>query len=295
MGAEGERFRGPRAVPERRAVCGRARRCLPRPRRRGTSAAERGLELAEGVGDTIFDIQNAGVLGFLDLSLGDSRAAADRLAPLWPRLVELGYGEPSVFPVLPNAIHALLEVGDRPEAERLLEQLEERGRALDSAWALSQAARLRALVAAEEGRTDAALSLIDEALALHERMPVPFERGRTLLARGSILRRARRRREARETLRQALAIFEELETPLWVERTKEELARIGGRAASGDLTASERRLAELVAAGRSNKEAAAALFVTPKTVETKLSRIYAKLGIHSRAELARRLAGSDGR
>ena len=115
------------------------------------AGAERGLELARSSGDTIFDIQNEGVLGFLDLSVGDARAAADRLAPLWPRLVELGYGEPSVFPVLPNAIHALLEVGRRAEAEPLLEQLEERGRAVDSPWALSQAARLRALLAADAG------------------------------------------------------------------------------------------------------------------------------------------------
>jgi DNA-binding CsgD family transcriptional regulator len=80
---------------------------------------------------------------------------------------------------------------------------------------------------------------------------------------------------------------------LWAEKARAELARIGGRASSGSaLTASERRLAEFVAEGRSNKEVAAAMFVTPKTVETKLSRIYAKLGIHSRAELARHLADS---
>jgi len=107
--------------------------------------------------------------GFLDLSLGEARAAADRLAPLWPRLAELGWGEPSVFPVLPNAIHALLEAGDRPEAERLLEQLEELGRAVDSAWALSQAARLRALMAADDGRADEALAHIDEAMSREHR------------------------------------------------------------------------------------------------------------------------------
>jgi DNA-binding CsgD family transcriptional regulator len=257
-------------------------------------AAERGLELARGVRDTIFDIQNEGVLGFLHLSLGEARAAADLLAPLWPRLAELGYGEPSVFPVLPNAIHALLEAGDRPQAEALLGQLEERGRALDSAWALSQAARLRALVAAETGRTDEALALIDEALALHERMPGPFERGRTLLARGVVLRRARRKRDAREALGQALSIFDELGTPLWAERARVELARIGGRTATGDLTATERRVAELVARGRSNKDVAAQLFITPRTVEGHLTRIYEKLGVRSRGELAHRLRDESG-
>jgi DNA-binding CsgD family transcriptional regulator len=251
--------------------------------------AERGLDLARSVGDRIFDIQNEGVLGFLDLSLGAAHDAADRLAPLWPRLVELGYGEPSVFPVLPNAIHALLETGDIPAAERLLEQLEERGRAVDSAWALSQAARLRAFVAAETGATDDALALIDEALALHRRMPGPFERGRTLLARGVVLRRARRRREAREALEQALAIFEELGTPLWAAKARAELGRIGGRAAGRGLTPTERRIAELVSEGRSNKDVAAQLFITPRTVEGHLTRIYEKLGVHSRTELAHRL------
>ena len=198
------------------------------------------------------------MLGFLDLSVGDARAAADRLAPLWPRLVELGYGEPSVFPVLPNAIHALLEVGRRAEAEPLLEQLEERGRAVDSPWALSQAARLRALLAADAGDTDDALALLESAVALHERMPGPFELGRTLLARGAVLRRTRRKREAREALKRALAIFDELATPLWAAQARQ-LARIGGRTAAGRLDGDRAPGRQLVAQGRSNKDVAAQL------------------------------------
>jgi DNA-binding CsgD family transcriptional regulator len=245
------------------------------------------------VGDTIWDIHNEAVLGFLDLSVGDPRAAADRLAPLWARAVERGYGEPSVFPVLPNAIHALLEAGDRPQAERLLEELEERGQALDSAWALSQAARLRALLAADDGHTDQALKLIDQALAFHDRMQGPFERGRTLMARGAILRRARRKREARESLGQALTIFENLGTPLWAAKVRGELARIGGRAPAGDeLTPTERRIANLVAGGKTNKEVAAILVVAERTVESALTQIYRKLDVRSRTELAHRLASS---
>jgi DNA-binding CsgD family transcriptional regulator len=255
--------------------------------------AERGLELSRRVGDMIWDIQNEAVLGFLDLSVGDPRAAAARLAPLWPRVVERGYGEPSVFPVLPNAIHALLEAGDRPRCERLLEQLEERGRALDSAWALSQAARLRALLAADDGHTDQALKLIDQALAFHDRMQGPFERGRTVMARGVILRRARRKREARESLGQALAVFENLGTPLWAAKARAELARIGGRAPAGDeLTPTERRIADLVAEGKTNKEVAAILVVAERTVESALTQIYRKLDVRSRTELARRLVSS---
>jgi DNA-binding CsgD family transcriptional regulator len=258
------------------------------------TAAERGLESARAKGDILWGFGNEATLGFLELSLGDARAAADRLAPLWKRLVAFGFGEPSYFPVLPNAIHALFEAGDRPQAERLLDQLEERGEALDSAWALSQALRLRALLVADDGHSEQALALIDQALLQHERMPGPFERGRTLLARGAILRRARRKREARIALGQALAIFEDLGTPLWATKARAEMARIGGRAPAGDeLTPSERRIAELVADGKTNKEVAAILVVADRTVESALTQIYRKLDVRSRTELAHRLASSD--
>jgi DNA-binding NarL/FixJ family response regulator len=106
---------------------------------------------------------------------------------------------------------------------------------------------------------------------------------------GATLRRAKRRGEAREVLHEALAEFERLSTPLWAETARAELARVGGRRRASGLTETERRIAGLVAEGRSNKEIAAALYVTPKTVETRLTRMYAKLGVHSRAELARRV------
>ena len=150
--------------------------------------------------------------------------------------------------------------------------------------------RAGALVAADEGRIDDALALLDEALRLHERMPGPFERGRTLLARGAVLRRARRKREAREALGRALAIFDELGTPLWAAQARAELARISGRAPAGDeLTPSEERVAGAVAEGRMNKEIAASLHVSVSTVETHPTRIYAKLGVRTRTELAARI------
>jgi DNA-binding NarL/FixJ family response regulator len=144
-------------------------------------------------------------------------------------------------------------------------------------------------VLAASGDSSGALNAFEAALADHDQAREPFQRARTLLCYGTALRRAKRRGDARTTLREALAEFERLSTPLWAEKARSELARIGGRTRSGELTETERRLAELVAEGRSNKEVAAALFVTPKTVSTQLSRIYAKLGIHSRAELVRRL------
>jgi DNA-binding NarL/FixJ family response regulator len=124
--------------------------------------------------------------------------------------------------------------------------------------------------------------------------PAPLERARTLLALGELQRRAKQLRAARETLREALASFESLGSPVWAERAREELGRVGGRTPSRDgLTPTERRVAELVAEGRSNKEVAAALVVSPKTIDGHLSNIYAKLGIHSRTQLARRIAAEQ--
>jgi DNA-binding NarL/FixJ family response regulator len=123
---------------------------------------------------------------------------------------------------------------------------------------------------------------------------MPLERARTLLALGSVLRRARQIRAARESLQHARAIFEELGAALWAERANMELARIGGRTASpGELTPAEQRVAELVGRGRSNKEVAAELVVTVRTVESNLTRVYRKLGVRSRAELVRRLSARD--
>jgi DNA-binding CsgD family transcriptional regulator len=255
------------------------------------SAAEEALLIADEAGEPRLQIPARSVLGFIELSRGDARAAAEYLRPLWDELVSIGYGEPSAIPVLPDSIQALIESGDLDEATRQLNQLEERGKALDSAWALSQAARCRGLLVAAEGDPAAALHHFEEALRQHERMPGPFERGRTLLALGQVQRRLKRRRVARESLEAALAIFEELGTPLWAEKARAGLARVGGRAPARTraLTETERRTAELAADGKSNKEIAAELYVTVRTVESNLTKVYEKLGVHRRTELAHRL------
>ena len=142
---------------------------------------------------------------------------------------------------------------------------------------------------AARGDLPAASAAADEAVIQHDRLPLPFELGRTLLVKGTVQRRAKRKREARDTLEQALEIFEGLGAVQWAERTRAELARIGGRAPSSvDLTPTETRVAELVAAGGTNREVADALFVSVHTVEANLKRIYRKLGIRSRTELASR-------
>jgi DNA-binding NarL/FixJ family response regulator len=125
----------------------------------------------------------------------------------------------------------------------------------------------------------------------HEQLAMPFERARTLLVKGVIERRARRRGQAKMSFERALEIFEHIGARLWAERARAELDRVGLRRTSGaDLTEGERRVAELTAKGLANREVAAALFMSPKTVEANLSRAYRKLGIRSRAELGARMA-----
>lgn len=250
--------------------------------------AEEGIELSGGVG--VFMMQSASVLGFVELSVGDPRAAARRLLPLAKRLATMGSGEPSAGRILPNAVDALVQIGELDEARILVDRLEEQGLRLDSPYARSTGARGRGQLLAAEGDPEGAEQAFAEALVQHARMPGSFERARTLLALGSVRRLARRKRAAREVLQEAAAIFESLGAPLWAEQARSELARIGGRAAASgnELSETERQIADLVVQGRSNKEVAAALSLSPKTVEWNLSKVYSKLGVHSRTELAAR-------
>ena len=205
-------------------------------------------------------------------------------------LDQMGVGEPGVFLCHADLIEALIGVGSHAEAESRLEEWEALGRAIDRPRVLCTAARARGLLCAARGDLAQALQHVEHALEMHDRLPVPLERGRTLLALGTIQRRARRRRDAREALDAAGALFGEIGAGIWARRAAAECDRISGRAPRDrdELTPTERRVAELVAEGRSNREVAQELFVTVRTVESNLTRVYAKLGVRSRAELAAR-------
>jgi DNA-binding CsgD family transcriptional regulator len=265
-------------------------------------AAHRGLvdEARERAGRALAQAESAGieaavagyqwVLGFLELSEDNPTAAVPHLRAARRAREMGGHDEPGQMWELPDLLDALVAVGELDEAEAIAAAAEERARSLDRAWALALSARTQAVVAAARGDLEGSFAAFEEALAEHARTRDPFQHARTLLALGITQRRAKRRGAARTTLEQALAGFEELGAPLWAKQTRAELGRIGGRAPSqGDLTASERRIAELVAEGRTNREVAAALFVTEHTVATALTRIYRKVGVRSRAELASRL------
>jgi DNA-binding CsgD family transcriptional regulator len=246
-----------------------------------------GLRVAEEAGEVLMQVPNLAVLGFLELSLGRPAEADAYLS----RAVELeramGVREPSYFRVVPDEVEALVALGRLDEAEALLVPFEEAGRNLDRAWTVATGARCRALVSAARGDLDGASAAADEAVRVHDGLPLPFELGRTLLVRGTVERRAKRKREARDTLTKALEIFEGLGAALWADKTRAELERIGGRAPSSlALTPTEEKVAALVASGSTNREAAETLFISIHTVEANLKRIYRKLGVHSRTEMA---------
>jgi DNA-binding CsgD family transcriptional regulator len=232
-----------------------------------------------------------GVLGFVALSEGDAAGAVEELGAAAEAFRRVGVGEPGVHRIAADLAEALIGTGDLAAATSVIAELEEQGRRLDRAYALATGARCRALLQAAGGDLEPAGRSVEKALRHHERLPQPFELARTLLAAGRIHRRSKRKRDARDSLTRAAAIFDGLGSPVWARRASEELARIGGRAPAQELTETERRVAELVAEGRSNKEVAATLFVSAKTVEASLTRIYGKLGVRSRMELARRILG----
>ncbi len=206
----------------------------------------------------------------------------------------MGVREPCIIPVHADAIEARIGLGDLDGAAELLDEFEDLARATKRPWALATAARCRGLLLAAKGEPAAAMLLFERALVEHRHVAQPLELARTLLAKGQVERRARQRSTARTTLQQALAIFDEVDSPLWAAKARAELARIGGRAPAGEgLTSTERRIAELVAEGKTNKEVAAILVVAERTVESALTQIYRKLDVRSRTELARKLASSD--
>jgi DNA-binding CsgD family transcriptional regulator len=258
------------------------------------TGGERALALARRTRSTPTMHFAASALGLLELSLARPAEAAERLAPLVEFAGEQEMSEPTLTRFTLDYVEALIELGRLEDAAEVCGRYEYHAARLGRRGALASAWRCRGLLAAACGDLDEGRATLQQALAEHDCVPMPFERARTLLALGSLLRRARQRRAARESLQQAHAIFEKVGAALWAEKSRAELARIGGRTASpGELTPAEQRIAELVGQGHSNKEVAAELVVTVRTVESNLTRIYRKLGVRSRAELVRRLSARD--
>ncbi len=225
-------------------------------------------------------------LGFLELSLGDLREAHRWMAPLAEQVAAMGLAEPGVVRFIPDEIEALVGLGDGKRARALLETFEDRARALDRRWALGASARCRGLILAAEHDLDGAARMLDQAVAHHQSLGIPLELGRTLLQLGRTHRRRREKRFAKGYLEAARKIFDGLPAPLWSAQAQQDLERIGLRpAARHELSSTEAAVARLAGQGRTNREIAAELFLSSKTVDGVILRVYDKLGFRSRAEL----------
>jgi DNA-binding CsgD family transcriptional regulator len=241
-----------------------------------------GMARERGIGGTAVWAQ--GALGFLELSAGQVRAAIAALEDARGIAVEAALEDHLLIPWAADLVEAYARAGMGEAASRDAEMLSASAEGNGTALALAVSERCLGLAHSEEERFEAALEA-------HADASQPFELGRTLLAFGLWLHRSRRRLNARERLGAALEIFERLGARPWAELARAELRAAGatGREsdpASDDLTSQEVRIAHAVASGATNKEVAAELFLSPKTIEFHLSSIYRKLGIRSRTELA---------
>jgi DNA-binding NarL/FixJ family response regulator len=224
-------------------------------------------------------------LGLAELAHGETEPAFAHLTEALDILERLDFREPAVWRCDGDAIEAALEYGALDRAELWLARLEQRSDRTGIPWSRAIAARCRGLVLAARGELDAAAQALEQALVEHEACPMPFEQARTLLVQGQVLRRLKRKREARLALEQAAVLFDQLGAEPWAARVEAEVQRVSPRRAPEELSATELKIAELAAAGLTNPEIAARVFVSRKTVEANLARAYRKLGISSRAQL----------
>jgi DNA-binding CsgD family transcriptional regulator len=220
--------------------------------------------------------------------------AADSLGSVWAHMEREGVDELGAFPVAPDLVEALVELGELEAARAVAGRLRELAEEQEHPWGRASAARCDALLGlVSDGGTEPVAERMEQAAEAYGALGLRFDRARTLLSLGGALRRARKWAAARESLEAAAAAFHELDSPGWTELARSELGRVGGRrprTSVAELTETERRVAALAADGLANKEIASALFVSVRTVEVHLKRVYAKLGIRSRTQLARRLS-----
>jgi DNA-binding CsgD family transcriptional regulator len=254
--------------------------------------SQRALDLVKEQSGVLLP-QHRAVLGLVALSNTDVSAADEWLDQADRGAALLGWSEPSVRWWTGDRVELLLELGRIDHAVRVLDVWEADAVRVAREWVLAHVMRCRGLVAAARGEVEAALDFLARAVVEHETVGDPFGRGRALLALGIVRRRIRQKRPAREAIEAALEAFETIGASGWAAKARAELGRFSGRTREEGLTAAERRVAALVAEGRTNREVAAALFLGERTVASHLNHIYAKLGVRSRTELALRLRADE--
>jgi DNA-binding CsgD family transcriptional regulator len=257
---------------------------------------DRGRQEVEPRGVGMNAVYNFAALGLAALTVGDLTGAAEQLEQAWELGGRLGLGDPNVIPMAGDLAEALARTGEKYRCTRLLDWLDERAEVTGLAHPRAVANRARGLLAVDAEQAGALFA--DSLAALAEAGSIPFEEARTLLCLGEALRRDRRAVDAREPLNRALVLFESLGAEPWAARARAELAAAGVRkhrlrhavadpASLAGLSPQELQVARIAGRGQNNLEVAAALFVSRKTVEAHLTRVYRKLGIRSRTELAR--------
>ncbi|MFI7522209.1 ATP-binding protein [Micromonospora globbae] len=263
-----------------------------------TRIAEDGLRRAAELDDAWRLRIHTQLAGYAALMAGRMPEAARHYGVLAAAMDELGLVEPIAQRTEPDWLEACVGAGDLTTAEAVLERLAARHRRLPRPWTTLALARSRVLLAGALGRDPSeALAELDAARAAVPADVLPLDRTRCLLVAGLAYRRVRRRREARDALTAAAGEFEALGAAALAARARAEAERTGGRAAPRQLTGTELEVARLAAAGRTNRVIADTLFISPKTVEANLARVYRKLGVTSRAELGAAMArgaGADG-
>jgi DNA-binding CsgD family transcriptional regulator len=255
------------------------------------AAVAESLDLAERHGMFQGMLWGLEVAAFLELSLGNPAAAAARVQPLLDLAGAFGRPlEPAQLRAWPDAVEANVMLGNLDEAEAILEPFEEASTRLGRTWGIATASRGRGLLLAARGDLEGAVAALDAALVAHRGLEMSLEHGRTFLAMGEVQRRARQRAAAREAMEASRGIFDDLGAALWSQRARAELGRLGlSRRGGGDLTDAERRVAEMAAAGSTNREIADGLFMGVRTVAAHLASAYRKLGISTRSQLGRAL------
>jgi DNA-binding CsgD family transcriptional regulator len=252
------------------------------------------IDEANRSGRTVWESLFLSTLAFVEFADGNHAAVDAALTRMYRCTEDTGIRDLVPDRSEPLHVESLVALGEIERAMGALARLEERGRVFPRLWIDVTLPRTRAIVLAAEGKLEkasAALDAFDEAAAAN----LPFDLAWTLLVRGRLHRRAKQRRAAAGALRAALEQFELLGAPSWIEQTRAELDRVGLRRAPDELTATERRVAELAASGLTNREVASKAFMSPKTVQANLARVYRKLGISSRAELGARMSEERGR
>jgi DNA-binding CsgD family transcriptional regulator len=260
------------------------------------SWARRTIALAEETGSLWDGLEAARALGMSALLSHQPGTACEALREVWAHTQREGVDEPGVFPVAPELVEALVESGELEEAAGVASRLRELAERQAHPWGLVTARRCESLAQlAAASYDERAAESLDASAAAYGELGLRFDQARSLLSLGRAQRRFKKWGVARRSLQHSASIFDALGSPGWSEQARSELSRVGARrpVASGELTESEQRAAELAASGMSNKQIARELFVTVHTVEVHLSRAYAKLGVSSRRQLSARLQPID--